>query len=73
MVLFNEAWDRRRGLGGAIIQGCSVLGGLAAVFVGTWTMDSFSVGTGWRIALLLGASPIVLVIVTRVLMPESQA
>jgi MFS family permease len=74
MVLFNEAWNKdRRGLGSAFIQGSAVLAGAGASIVGVWTTTSFSLDWGWRIALLTGGSPILLMIFIRLFMPESKA
>ena len=74
MVLFNEAWNKdRRGLGSAFIQGSAVLAGAGASIVGVWATTSFSLDWGWRIALLTGGSPIVLMIFIRLFMPESKA
>ena len=74
MVLFNEAWNKdRRGLGSAFIQGSAVLASASASIVGIWATTSFSLEWGWRIALLTGGSPIILMIFIRVFMPESKA
>ncbi|WP_407177360.1 MFS transporter [Bradyrhizobium sp. STM 3562] len=74
MVLFNEAWNKdRRGLGSAFIQGSAVLASAGASIVGVWATTSFSLDWGWRIALLTGGSPIVLMIFIRFFMPESKA
>jgi MFS family permease len=74
MVLFNEAWNKdRRGLGSAFIQGSAVLASAGASIIGVWATTSFSPEWGWRIALLTGGSPILLMIFIRVFMPESKA
>jgi MFS family permease len=74
MVLFNEAWNKdRRGLGSAFIQGSAVLAGAGASIVGVWATTSFSLDWGWRVALLTGGSPILLMIFIRLFMPESKA
>lgn len=74
MVLFNEAWNKdRRGLGSAFIQGSAVLASAGASIVGVWATTSFSLEWGWRIALLTGGSPLVLMIFIRFFMPESKA
>ncbi|WP_083909508.1 MFS transporter [Rhodopseudomonas sp. B29] len=74
MVLFNEAWNKeRRGLGSAFIQGSAVIASAGASIVGVWATTSFSLEWGWRIALLTGSAPIVLMIFIRVFMPESKA
>lgn len=74
MVLFNEAWSQeRRGLGSAFIQGSAVIASASASIVGVWATTSFSLEWGWRIALLTGGSPILLMIFIRLFMPESKA
>ncbi|MBO4224446.1 MFS transporter [Bradyrhizobium neotropicale] len=74
MVLFNEAWNKdRRGIGSAFIQGSAVVASAGASIVGVWATTSFSVEWGWRIALLTGGSPILLMIFIRFFMPESKA
>lgn len=71
MALFNEAWSpKRRGLGAAIIQssflaGISVAGIVAAAIIGA------AGPTGWRVALMTGFLPVLLVAVIRFWMPES--
>lgn len=73
MVLFNEVWDRnRRGLGSSIVQAATSVGIAAAVVVALWALGSFSDYWGWRIALLTGGSPILLMIYVRLWMPESR-
>ncbi|OAF07811.1 MFS transporter [Bradyrhizobium centrolobii] len=74
MVLFNEAWNKdRRGLGSAFIQGSAVIASAGASIVGVWATTSFTPEWGWRVALLTGGSPIVLMIFIRFFMPESKA
>jgi MFS family permease len=74
MVLFNEAWNKeRRGIGSAFIQGSAVLAAASASIVGVWATTSYSLEWGWRIALLTGGSPILLMIFIRIFMPESKA
>ena len=74
MVLFNEAWNKdRRGLGSAFIQGSAVIASAGASIVGVWATTSYSLEWGWRIALLTGGSPILLMIFIRLFMPESKA
>lgn len=73
MVLFNEVWDpRRRGVGSALIQASSLFGLVGATLVGVWGVTHFSLYWGWRIALLTGGAPILLMIAVRFLMPESR-
>ncbi len=74
MVLLNEAWNpRRRGLGSACVQGCSVLSSALASIVGIWAVSTFTLNLGWRIALITGGSPIILMFLVRFFMPESKA
>jgi MFS family permease len=74
MVLFNEAWNKeRRGLGSAFIQGSAVMASAGASIIGVWATTSFSLEWGWRIALLTGGSPILLMIFIRLFMPDSKA
>lgn len=73
MVLFNEVWDRnRRGFGSAIVQAASSIGLILAALVATWTLSSFAPDTSWRVALLVGALPIILMVAVRRGMPESR-
>jgi len=73
MVLFNEAWNKdRRGLGSAFIQGSAVLASASASIVGIWAITCFSQDWGWRVALLTGGSPIILMVFIRFFMPESK-
>jgi MFS family permease len=74
MVLFNEAWNpKRRGLGSAVIQGSAVVASASASIVGIWAVSSFAPDMGWRIGVLTGGAPILLMIAIRFLMPESRA
>jgi len=73
MVLFNEVWNRnRRGLGSSIVQASTAGGIAAASIVAAWALGSFSDNWGWRVALLAGGSPILLMIYVRFWMPESR-
>jgi MFS family permease len=73
MVLFNEVWDpRRRGLGSGIVQASSSLGLALAALTATWALATFSPEMSWRITLLVGGLPIVLMLVVRNRMPESR-
>jgi MFS family permease len=46
---------------------------VGASIVGIWATTSFSLDWGWRIGLLTGGSPIVLMIFIRLFMPEAKA
>ena len=73
MVLFNEVWDRRRrGLGSACVQGCASAGAMAAAFVGTWAIAHYGSDPGWRVGLVTGGAPILLIVFIRFFMPESK-
>ena len=73
MVLFNEVWDRnRRGVGSAIVQAASSIGLILAALVATWALQSFGPDKSWRVALLVGALPIILMFAVRKGMPESR-
>lgn len=73
IVLFNEVWDKnRRGFGSSVIQAASTGGIAAASVVAVWALGSFSPDWGWRVALLTGGSPILLMIYVRFWMPESK-
>ncbi|WP_246757410.1 MFS transporter [Methylobacterium sp. OT2] len=74
MVLFNETWNpRRRGLGSACIQGSAALASAAASIVAVWALTTFDPEQGWRVGLLTGGAPLVLMIAIRLWMPESKA
>ncbi|MEY9266435.1 hypothetical protein ABIF23_005830 [Bradyrhizobium elkanii] len=73
MVLFNEAWKNgSRGLGAAALQGCAVIASSTASIVGIWLIATFSDEWSWRIGLLSGGVPILLIIFIRFFMPESK-
>lgn len=73
MVLFNEAWDhRRRGIGSALVQGSSTIAAASASVVGIWAISTFSLDMGWRVGLLTGGAPLILMIFVRFFMPESR-
>ncbi|MCA1452638.1 MFS transporter [Bradyrhizobium sp. BRP22] len=73
IVLFNEVWDKnRRGFGSSVIQAASTAGIAAASVVAVWSLSTFSPEWGWRIALLTGGSPILLMVYVRFWMPESK-
>ena len=73
MVLFNEVWDRnRRGFGSAIVQAASSIGLILAALVVTWALKTFPPDMAWRVSLLVGALPIILMFAVRRGMPESR-
>jgi MFS family permease len=73
VVLFNEVWDKnRRGFGSCVIQAASAVGIAVAAAVSAWALSSFAPDIGWRIALLTGGAPILLMIYVRFWMPESK-
>ena len=71
IVLFNEVWDKnRRGFGSSVVQAASTGGIAAASIVAVWSLTTFSPDWGWRVALLTGGAPILLMIYVRFWMPE---
>ncbi|HWW46932.1 MAG TPA: MFS transporter [Xanthobacteraceae bacterium] len=73
IVLFNEVWDKnRRGFGSCVVQAASSAGIAAAAVVSVWALGTFSPDWGWRIALLTGGAPLVLMVYVRFWMPESK-
>jgi MFS family permease len=73
LVLFNEAWTKKnRGLGSAALQGCAVIASSGASIVGIWLTSSYSTEWSWRLGLLSGGAPILLIIFIRFFMPESK-
>ncbi len=73
IVLFNEVWDKnRRGFGSSVVQAASTGGIAAASIVAVWSLSTFSPDWGWRVALLTGGAPILLMIYVRFWMPESK-
>lgn len=71
MALFNEAWQRRRGLGSAIIQSCIPVGSVLAGMVAGAIIADQGPG-GWRWALASGFVPVILCVAIRFGMPESK-
>ena len=71
MALFNEAWNKRRGLGSSIIQSCIPVGSLLAGLV-AGTIIANQGPDGWRWALASGFIPVVVCIAIRFAMPESK-
>jgi MFS family permease len=73
IVLFNEVWDKnRRGFGSSVVQAASTGGIAAASIVAVWSLSTFSPDWGWRVALLTGGAPILLMVYVRFWMPESK-
>jgi MFS family permease len=73
IVLFNEVWNKdRRGFGSSVIQAASTGGITAASIVAVWSLSTFSPDWGWRVALLTGGAPILLMVYVRFWMPESK-
>jgi MFS family permease len=73
MVLFNEVWDKKkRGFGSSMVQAASCGAIAAGAVVSVWALSSFSPDWGWRVALLTGATPILLMLYVRFFMPESR-
>jgi MFS family permease len=73
MVLLNEIWPKeRRGFGTAMVQAMAAVASATAATVAVWALGSFSPDWGWRVALLTGGSPILLMVYVRFFMPESR-
>ena len=73
IVLFNEVWNKkRRGLGSSVVQASAMVGLAAASAVAAWSISTFSADWAWRVALMTGGTPILLMIYARVWMPESK-
>ena len=73
MVLLNEVWPKeRRGFGTAMVQAMATIASATAAIVAVWALGSFSPEWGWRIALLTGGAPVLLMIYVRFFMPESR-
>jgi MFS family permease len=73
MVLLNEVWrSRQRGLGSCVVQAMSAVGTAMAVIVATFALTNLSEDQAWRVALLFGGLPIILMVFIRAKMPESR-
>jgi MFS family permease len=73
MVLLNEVWPKeRRGFGTTMVQAMAPVGAAAAAVVAVWCLGHFGPARGWRIALLTGGAPILLMVYVRLWMPESR-
>lgn len=73
MVLLNEVWDdRRRGLGSAVVQAMSSAGTALAVIAATVSLVHLDPDRAWRVSLLVGGLPLLLMLFVRSKMPESR-
>jgi MFS family permease len=73
MVLLNEVWrSRQRGFGSCVVQAMSAAGTAMAVLVATFALTNLSEDQAWRVALLFGGLPIILMVFIRAKMPESK-
>jgi MFS family permease len=73
MVLLNEIWPKeRRGFGTTMVQAMAPVGAASAAVVATWCLATFGPAAGWRVALLTGGAPILLMVYVRIWMPESR-
>jgi MFS family permease len=73
MVLLNEVWrSRQRGFGSCLVQAMSAAGTAMAVLVATFALTNLSEDQAWRVALLFGGLPIILMVFIRAKMPESK-
>lgn len=73
MVLLNEVWPKeRRGFGTTLVQAMAPVGGAASAVVAVWSLTRFGPELGWRVALLSGGAPVLLMVYVRFWMPESR-
>jgi MFS family permease len=73
MVLLNEVWrSRQRGSGSCVVQAMSAAGTAMAVLVATFALTNLSEDQAWRVALLFGGLPVILMVFIRAKMPESK-
>lgn len=73
IVLFNEVWNpKRRGLGSAAVQAMSAAGAAMSAIVAAYCLSHYAPDTAWRIAMGVGATPLLLMVLVRVGMPESR-
>jgi MFS family permease len=73
MVLLNEVWrSQQRGFGSCVVQAMSAAGTAMAVLVATFALTNLSEDQAWRVALLFGGLPIILMVFIRAKMPESK-
>jgi MFS family permease len=72
MALFNEAWSRRRrGLGSSVIQSSFLVGVFVAGVVAARLIAALG-PSAWRLTLMTGFVPVLLVAVIRFWMPDSR-
>ena len=73
MVLLNEVWHReRRGFGSSIVQAMSSAGIALASVAATLSLANIEGDWAWRLPLLVGALPLLLMLFVRSKMPESR-
>jgi MFS family permease len=73
IVLFNEVWNpAKRGFGSALVQAMAAAGTALASIVAAFCLGHFLPDTAWRVAVAVGALPLVLMLVVRRGMPESR-
>ena len=73
MVLLNEVWNpKRRGFATAMVQAMATIGSATAAAVAVWALADFAPDRGWRVALLSGGAPVLLMVYVRFWMPESR-
>ncbi len=73
MVLLNEVWDKnRRGLGSSVVQAMSSAGTALAVIAATVALGNLDPDKAWRVSLLVGGLPLLLMLFVRSKMPESR-
>jgi MFS family permease len=73
MVLLNEVWHReRRGFGSSVVQAMSSAGIALASVAATLSLANIEGDWAWRVPLLVGALPLILMFFVRSKMPESR-
>ncbi len=72
IVLFNEVWTpKQRGVGSALVQAMAAAGTALAAITSAWALATYVPDTAWRVAMAIGAAPLVLMLIVRIWMPES--
>lgn len=71
MALYNEVWtNKRRALGGGVIQGSFIFGIMLAGIISHWALGAYVVN-GWRVALGTGFLSLIPILIVRIALPES--
>ncbi len=70
--LLSEAWERRKGLAGGILQSAFSVGMVLAIYVSSIFITAFP-QIGWRYVYITGGIPAILVAFIRYYVPESRS